>query len=128
MYIKLNGKWIYLYRAVDSQGNAIDFLLRARRDKVAAKAFFKKAFFKKAIKNNGRPEKTAIDKRVKPMLGFKNFYSAKKTITGIEMVHMIKKGQIHGFDAEINLSKFCDHDGVIRLKFRKKKPVNLDIA
>ena len=29
-YIKLNCKWVYLYRAVDSEGNTVDFLLRAR--------------------------------------------------------------------------------------------------
>lgn len=56
-YIKLKGKWVYLYRAVDSQGDTIDFLLRAKRDAVAAKAFFKKA-----IKHNGRPTKVTIDK------------------------------------------------------------------
>ena len=36
-YIKLNGKWVYLYRAVDKEGNTIDFLLSAKRDAVAAK-------------------------------------------------------------------------------------------
>jgi len=56
-YIKLNGKWIYLYRAVDKEGNTIDFLLRAKREANAAKAFFKKA-----IKHNGRPEKVTVDK------------------------------------------------------------------
>ena len=33
-----------------------------------------------------------------PMLGFKNFFSAKQTIAGIESVRMIQKGQIDGFD------------------------------
>ena len=56
-YIRLNGKWVYLYRAVDKYGWTIDFLLRARRDGVAAKAFFRKAF-----KNNGMPEKVTVDK------------------------------------------------------------------
>jgi len=42
-YVKVKGKWVYLYRAVDSQGNTIDFLLRAKRDMVAAKRFLKKA-------------------------------------------------------------------------------------
>ena len=56
-YIKLNGRWIYLYRAVDSLGNTIEFLLRKYRDKAAAKAFFRKAF-----KNNDRPDKINIDK------------------------------------------------------------------
>ena len=56
-YIKLNGSWVYLYRAVDSVGNTIDFLPGKHRDKKAAKAFFRKAF-----KNNGMPEKINIDK------------------------------------------------------------------
>jgi IS6 family transposase len=43
-YIKVKGKWKYIYRAVDSQGNTIDFLLRAKRDKDAAKRFLKKMF------------------------------------------------------------------------------------
>lgn len=56
-YIKINGKWVYLYRAVDSCGNTIEFLLRKYRDAVAAKAFFRKAF-----KNNGIPGSVTIDK------------------------------------------------------------------
>ncbi len=56
-YIKVNGVWVYLYRAVDSLGNTIEFLLRKYRDTAAARAFFRKAF-----KNNGRPEKVTIDK------------------------------------------------------------------
>lgn len=45
-YIKLNGKWVYLYKAVDKEGSTIDFLLRVKRDAVAAKAFYRKAFKK----------------------------------------------------------------------------------
>jgi len=41
-YIKVKGKWKYLYRAVDSKGNTIDFLLTAKRDKQAAKRFLRK--------------------------------------------------------------------------------------
>src|ERR1700756_2539815 len=42
-YIRVKGKWVYLYRAVDSTGATIDFLLSARRDTVAAKRFLGKA-------------------------------------------------------------------------------------
>jgi len=56
-YIKLNGKWIYLYRAVDKYGFTVEFLLREKRDGIAAKAFFRKAF-----KQHGRPEKITVDK------------------------------------------------------------------
>jgi transposase, IS6 family len=31
-YIRVKGKWVYLYRAVDSSGATIDFLLSAKRD------------------------------------------------------------------------------------------------
>jgi IS6 family transposase len=41
-YVKIKGKWYYLYRAVDSTGQTIDFMLSARRDTKAAKRFFRK--------------------------------------------------------------------------------------
>ncbi|EJQ04575.1 hypothetical protein IE3_05320 [Bacillus cereus BAG3X2-1] len=42
-YIKVKGQCMYLYRAVDSKGNTIDFFLNKTRDQKAAKRFFKKA-------------------------------------------------------------------------------------
>ena len=42
-YIKVKGQWMYLYCAVDSEGNTLDFYLSKSRDKQAAKRFFKKA-------------------------------------------------------------------------------------
>ena len=56
-YIKIKGQWYYLYRAVDKEGNTIDFLLTKKRDTKAAKRFLIKA-----IGSNGRPEKITIDK------------------------------------------------------------------
>lgn len=41
-YVKIPGKWRYLYRAIDKHGNPIDFLLAAKRDLDAAKRFFRK--------------------------------------------------------------------------------------
>jgi putative transposase len=128
-YIKVRGVWMYLYRAVDSAGYTIDFLLRKNRDASAAKAFFRKA-----IKHNGQPQKVTIDKsgstscalnslnkslakdkqiveqdhrfikkRTRPMLGFKSFNSAKITITGIENIRMIQKGQIVGGNNKLSV-------------------------
>ena len=128
-YIKVKGEWHYLYRAVDKEGNTIDFLLTKKRDKKAAKRFFIKA-----IGNNGIPEKITIDgsaanksaieeynkengtsieirqvkylnniveqdhrgiKRItNSMLGFKSFDSASITLSGIEIVHMLRKKQL----------------------------------
>lgn len=43
-YIKVRGRWTYLYRAVDARGKTIDFRLSPKRDVAAAKAFFRNAF------------------------------------------------------------------------------------
>jgi putative transposase len=55
-YIKVKGEWRYLYRAVDKQGQTIDFLLTEHRDKEAALRFLKKA-----IRRHGVPEQITID-------------------------------------------------------------------
>jgi putative transposase len=56
-YIKVRGRWKYLYRAVDRNGDTIDFLLTARRDEAAARRFLERA-----IDLHGRPETITIDK------------------------------------------------------------------
>jgi putative transposase len=128
-YVKVCGQWKYLYRAVDRDGDTVDFLLRAKRDHAAARAFFEGA-----IDLHGVPEKITIDKSgantaaitsiqadsglsiemrqskylnnlveqdhravkriTRPMLGFKSFRCARILITGIETMHMIRKGQL----------------------------------
>ncbi|MGF6292519.1 IS6 family transposase [Paraburkholderia youngii] len=129
-YIRIRGEWRYLYRSVDKAGNTVDFLLRARRDKAAARAYFEKA-----IDQNGAPETVTLDKsgsnlaalqainarrnlpikvrqkkylnniveqdhraikrRTRPMLGFKKFRCARILLGGIEIMHMIVKGQLN---------------------------------
>ena len=130
-FITLKGKWVSLYRAVDTKGQTVDFLLSEHRDIAAAKQFFLQAITKREV-----PEKITLDgyaasheaivrlqkegalpadlivrtnryvnnvieldhrrvkQRVKPLRGFKRFAHAAITITGIELVHQIKKGQI----------------------------------
>ena len=41
-YVKIKGKWHYLYRAIDKQGDTLDWMLSNQRNKKAAKRFFKK--------------------------------------------------------------------------------------
>ncbi|MEY0878642.1 IS6 family transposase [Providencia manganoxydans] len=56
-YIKINGRWRYLYRAVDKAGQTVDFLLTAKRDAAAALRFFRKA-----IHHHEEPNMVTIDK------------------------------------------------------------------
>jgi transposase-like protein len=56
-YIKVAGKWKYLYRAVDRTGDTVDFLLTAKRDKAAARRFLERA-----INLYDVPETITIDK------------------------------------------------------------------
>jgi transposase-like protein len=55
-YIKVRGRWRYLYRAVDKQGLTVDFLLSERRDIAAAKRFFARA-----AQRHGTPERITLD-------------------------------------------------------------------
>uniref|UniRef100_UPI003F495CFC IS6 family transposase n=1 Tax=Cupriavidus necator TaxID=106590 RepID=UPI003F495CFC len=128
-YILVRGQWKYLYRAVDKAGNTIDFLLRAQRDKAAARRFFEKAVDQDAepdsVTIDGSPanlaaltylnadrkipivirqakylnniveqDHRAIKRIVRPMLGFKAFRCARILLGGIELMHMIAKGQM----------------------------------
>lgn len=55
-YIKVRGQWMYLYRAIDSAGDTVEFWLGEHRDLPAAKRFFSKAF-----NRHGRPERVVIN-------------------------------------------------------------------
>jgi putative transposase len=56
-YIKVRGRWRYLYRAVDRDGDTVDFLLTAHRDEAAARRFLRQA-----IDRHGEPKTITIDK------------------------------------------------------------------
>jgi transposase, IS6 family len=57
-YLRVAGKWTYLYRAVDSTGDTVDFLLSPKRDAAAAKRFFQKAL---RSANHPRPRVVNVD-------------------------------------------------------------------
>jgi len=77
--VRVKGRWTYLYRAVDSRGQTIDFLLSARRDAAAAKRFFRKALIQPHTvnprtitvgKNPAYPKAVAEMKRHAELWGF----------------------------------------------------------
>src|SRR5687768_8068221 len=59
-YVRVGGRWRYLYRAVDGTGQTIDFLLSAKRDKRAARRFFRQALGRK----NTRHPRTVVTDRL----------------------------------------------------------------
>ncbi len=56
MYVKLNGEMVYLWRAVDHEGEVLESFVTRTRDKAAALTFIKKA-----LKRHGRPEAIVTD-------------------------------------------------------------------
>jgi transposase-like protein len=55
-YIKVRGRWMYLYRAIDSNGDTVEFWFSERRNLTAAKRLLRKA-----LKRHGRPGRIVID-------------------------------------------------------------------
>src|SRR6201998_2163586 len=130
-YVKIRGKWCYLYRAVDRAGRTVDFRLSASRNVAAAKAFFRKAIKSqrrcpqtitldgyaashravRELKANGslaaetklrsakylnkliEQDHRSVKQRIAVMLGFKGFSNVAITITGIDLLHRIRKAQ-----------------------------------
>ena len=74
-YILVKGKQKYLYRAVDSQGNTLDFLLTAKRDTLAAKRFLRRML--KAI-HTSTPRVITVDKNPAYPKAIKELKAAKK--------------------------------------------------
>jgi putative transposase len=58
VFVKINGKQHYLWRAVDPDGEVVDVYLQARRDGAAAKRFFKRLL----RSHGGEPRKIVTDK------------------------------------------------------------------
>ena len=69
-YIKVKGKWNYLYRAVDKFGKTLNFMLSERRDEAATTSFFTRT-----LGNNGVPERVVIDQSGANLAGLKNMNS-----------------------------------------------------
>lgn len=65
-YIKVKGKWHYLYRAIDSSGLTLDIWLRKKRDSQAAYVFFKRL-----TKQFGEPRILVTDKAPSLSCAFK---------------------------------------------------------
>ncbi|MEK0224091.1 IS6 family transposase [Bacillus proteolyticus] len=81
-YVKVKGQWLYLYRAVDSEGNTIDFYLGESRDKQAAKRFFKKAL---AFSHVSKPRVITVDKNPAYPIAIQELKEEKQMPEGIQL-------------------------------------------
>ncbi len=101
-YILVKGKQKYLYRAVDSQGNTLDFLLTAKREALAAKRFFRKTL--KAL-HTQTPRVITVDKNPAYPKAVKELKAAKK------LPEIVKLRQIKYLNNIVEQ----DHRGIKRL-------------
>jgi transposase-like protein len=123
----VKGKWVYLYRAVDSHGDTLDFMLSERRDEDAATAFFKQA-----INNNGFPDKVVMDKSGANYAGLANInlllilagFATMIDICQVKYLNNIIEGIISEFIHK------CDRNPTISLCLRQnqERGVNVDHA
>jgi putative transposase len=90
-YIKVKGRWTYLYRAVDRDGQTLDFMLSERRDMSAARRFFKRA-----IATNGVPDRVVIDK-------------SGANLAGLQSVNVILKFTGSGRMIEVRQVKYLNN-------------------
>ena len=90
-YIKVKGKWTYLYRAVDRDGQTLDFMLSERRDLAAVRRFFRRA-----ITTNGQPDRVVIDK-------------SGANLAGLQAVNVILKLTAGGRTIKIRQVKYLNN-------------------
>lgn len=84
-------EWAYLYRAVDRDGQTLDFMISERRDLAAARRFFKRA-----IAANGLPDRVVIDK-------------SGANLAGLQAVNVILKFTAGGRTIEIRQVKYLNN-------------------
>src|SRR3712207_2519223 len=92
-YLKVHGRWCYLYRAIDRNGNLVDVLFSEHRDMAAAQAFFRSAQAVTGV----TPDRVTTD-------GHDSYPRAIRTTLG--------KGVRHRTSAYLNNRLEQDHRGI----------------
>jgi putative transposase len=122
-YLKVRGRWCYLYRAIDRDGNLIDAMLSEQRDMRAAKAFFRSA---KAIMGF-RPDRVTTDghgsypRAIRTVLGKTVRHRTRVYLNNrLEQDHRGIKGRtrcMRGFKSPDAASRFCCEHGELEISF-----------
>ena len=112
-YVKVNGKWCYLYRAIDREGNVVDSLLSEKRDMAAAKRFFRQA----VVVVGHVPEQVTTDghtsypRAIRETMGNNITHRTNKYLNNlVEQDHRGIKQQyypMHGFRNFKSAARFC---------------------
>ncbi len=84
--MRVKGKWIYLYRAIDKHGKTHDFMLSEHWNKAAATRFFARA-----LEVNGPPRKIVIDGSVANMASIKAVSNIRKSFSCPIPIEMVKR-------------------------------------
>jgi len=123
-YLKVDGCWQYLYRAIDRDGNLVDIRLSATRDLEAAQAFFEQALATVGYK----PERVTADKHaaypqaIQAVLGFTVIHRTSQYLNNrIEQDHRAFKQRYYpmrGFGNAVSATRFCTAYEEIRQYFR----------
>ncbi|WP_227269837.1 IS6 family transposase [Roseobacter weihaiensis] len=101
-YVKVRGDWCYLYRAVDRDGQTLDFMLSEHRDETAALRFLAKA-----ISANGVPRTCAIDKSGATTAGLKAMNKALQDVGSMRRIRVYRSKYLNNIVEQ-------DHRGVKR--------------
>ena len=118
-YLKVAGRWCYLYRAIDSSGALVDVLFSEHRDMEAARAFFRSA---KAV-TGITPDRVTTDghdsypRAIRTELGRQVRHRTSRYMNNrIEQDHRGIKGRyrsMRGFKCPRSVARFCrGHDGL----------------
>ena len=123
-YIKVHGKWCYLYRAIDADGNLVDSRLSEKRDMDAAQQFFKQAL---AVVGH-TPERVTTDghtsypRAIHETLGDHVLHRTNKYLNNrLEQDHRGVKQRyypMHGFGNSDSAARFCCAFDELRNYFR----------
>ena len=117
-YIKVKGQWMYLYRAVDSKGNTIDFYLSETRDKKAAKRFFKKAL---RSFHFSKPRFIIVDKNLAYPIAIEELKKKKSIPDGMQLIQQKDLNNIVEQDHRFIKKRVCS---ILGLKtFRTAKQI-----
>lgn len=123
MYITTRGELHYLWRAVDQEGDELGILVQKRKDKQAAKAFFKKLF----KSNQFIPHKVTTDKLANYGAALKEIapsvpHNTKQYANNrAEVSHQptrLKERQMKRFKSHSHAQRFLSFFGLVRNLFR----------